>query len=532
MSSIKDFFPLPNQRKYQIEVLEKIYEAFESGVKLVLLDAPVGFGKSAVNTALCRYYAPSIYTTPQLSLIDQIKNDENIGKYFVEIKGRDNYNCIKDILLPPVKYGMCKKDKNFNCNKFIECPYYSQKIKAIKSPIALMSLAYFVVDAYLEPPNFSNRNLVVIDEGHFLAENVIEHVSLEISGKTLPEKIWKKWRMTFNLKGKEPSVEDVENIIEDLKGEMDLIQSKLDGGLNDEEVKDRIKVEEFLMKASNYLITVDLTDWVWKRVGDGWMTIPVYGRIFCTDMIWNRADKFVVSSATILDPEMFVKETGADLVYSGDEIIHIKVPMIFPKENRRVIDFATGKLSKNNQENNLPQAVEDLKVLLNRHKKDNIAVHFPSYELAKKVYDMIGDKRIILCTPEDRDEKLRNWIKNGGVFFAVAYHEGQDWKYDICRVNIIFKTLYPDINDVRVRYRLRRNDFKWLMHVALVKCLQAYGRAIRSEDDKMVCYIMDSSFWELINRKWTKVPDWFKEVIPETRWPKKYLKKNSINNKK
>lgn len=525
--SIEKFFPYEKPRKYQIEALKTIYEYFESGVKLVLLDAPVGFGKSAVNTALCRYYAPSIYTTPQLSLIDQILRDEYLGKYFVEIKGRDNYQCIKDIMLSPIKFGMCKRYKDYPCNVFVECPYYSQKIKAIKSPIALMSLAYFTVDAYLEPPNFSNRNLVIIDEGHFLAEKIIEHVSLELSSRTLPYKIWKYWKEA--LKGGIPSKNEIKAIVDSCISEYDTIQTKLYGGLDENEVKEKVKIEEFLVKAGNYLTTVDLTDWICNNTNDGFILTPVYGRLFCSDLIWNRAERFVVSSATILSPEMFVKETGADLRFSNEEIIHIKVPMIFPKERRKIVDFSSGKLRKDLQEENLPQAVEDLKKVFELNKGKNIAVHFPSYDLAKKVYDMIGDKRIVLCEPNNRNEKLINWIKNGGIFFAVSFHEGQDWKYDICRVNVIFKTLYPDLKDKRVWYRVKNNkDFSWLMYIALVNCLQAYGRAIRSEDDEMVCYIMDSSFWELIKRKWTWLPEWFKEVVPETRWPEKYRKKSNM----
>ena len=529
---IDEYFPMEKPRKYQLEVLRKVDELLESGYKLILLDAPVGFGKSAVNTALCRKYTPSIYTTPQLSLIDQIKNDPKLGEFYVEIKGRDNYRCIKDPFMPPIRYGMCKRVKDFPCKRFVECPYYSQKLKAIRSDMVLMSLAYFIVDAYMEPPNFDNRSLVVIDEGHFLAEDVVDHVGLEISSRTLPKDIWKAVKDKFKS---QPTEVDVELLMDACKGFLDTVQISLDGGevLSEEEVVDKDKAEEFISRADRFIRTFMVTDWIWRKINGGWKAEPVYGRLFVPDMVWSRAERFIVSSATILNPELFVKETGADLVWEKDEIAYVKVPSIFPPENRPVIDYSVGRLSYDKQEENLKPAIRALENIIRNHPNDNIAVHFPSYELARKVYDQIDEeikKKIILSEPLVRDERLRQWLDEGGVFFAVAYHEGQDWKYDRCRVQVLFKTLYPDTRDPKVAWRLEKKDFQWLMHTALVKCLQAYGRAIRAEDDYMAFYVLDSAFWELLRRNWVRLPDWFKEVVPYHRLPE-YVKKQRAKSK-
>lgn len=525
-NEIEKYFPMPSYRPKQREVLLKCHELFENGKKLILLQAPVGFGKSAVNTALCRYYVPSIYTTPQLSLIDQIKNDPYMGKYFVEIKGRDNYRCSKLYYMVPIKFGLCKREKNIipeKCNWIKECPYYSQKIKAIQSPLVLMSTAYFIVDAYVEPPNFMGRNLLVIDEGHFLSEFVANQVSLENSSKTIPKKVWEKVKN---------SPRDVEKIIEETEEFLETIQTTLDGGktLTEEQVKEKTKAEEWLEKAKRFIDTEIIAEWVWIEKNGGVIAMPVYSRYFMEQMIWSRAEKFLISSATILKPELWIKENGADISIEPKETAFIDVGMTFPPENRKVIDMTVGSMKKENQKDTIQSAVDILLYIINSYNGSvNIAIHFPSYNLANTFYSLMPEEirqKTYLPKPENRDAILEQWKKSGGLFFAVAYHEGQDWKYDTCRVQILVKTLYPDVSDPRIKKRIERKDFDWLMWVALVKCLQAYGRAIRAEDDYMEFYVLDSQFWELVRMKWKYIPEWFREVIPKNRWPKSAQKHN------
>jgi Rad3-related DNA helicase len=515
---IEEFFPMPSYRPKQRETLLKCYELFERGKRLILLQAPVGFGKSAVNTALCRYYAPSIYSTPQLSLIDQIKNDPFLGKYFVEIKGRDHYACAKDHFLIPVKYGLCKRKGKVipnECIPALMCPYYSQKIKAIEAPVALMSTAYFIVDAFLQPPCFRDRNLVVIDEGHFLAEYLAEQVKLEVSPRSLPKSVWEEHR---------ENPKDVESIARSVEAYLDQVELSLEGDavLTEGEVMERVKAEEWIVKAKNYLDSEIVTEWVWTELpGGGFLARPLKVRWMTEKMVWSRAERFIVSSATILDPKLWIYENGADLVFDESEMAFIDVGMIFPAENRKVIDMSAGGMRHDEQEENLPRVAKMLELILMTRKGQNVAVHVPSYELARKLYSFIEPDgyRIYLPGPKNRDAVLEMWKKHGGVLFAVAFHEGQDWKYDTCRVQVLAKTLYPDTTDPVVRKRLERGDFKWLMWTTLIRCLQAYGRAIRAEDDYMEFYVLDERFWDLIRNMWKYVPSWFREVVPKNRQP-------------
>jgi Rad3-related DNA helicase len=104
----------------------------------------------------------------------------------------------------------------------------------------------------------------------------------------------------------------------------------------------------------------------------------------------------------------------------------------------------------------------------------------------------------------------------GKVFVSVAFNEGQDWKYDVCDAQILLKVPFPDLGDNRVKRRLDLGHRKWYENQAILEVIQAYGRAIRAEDDTARFYIVDGSFTRLLKSRWKSIPDWFKEALPFT----------------
>jgi ATP-dependent DNA helicase DinG len=102
----------------------------------------------------------------------------------------------------------------------------------------------------------------------------------------------------------------------------------------------------------------------------------------------------------------------------------------------------------------------------------------------------------------------------GQVFVSVAFGEGQDWKYEICEAQILLKVPFPDLGDKRIARRLEMGHRNWYQNQALLEVIQAYGRAIRAEDDKARFYIIDGSFTRLAHECREVIPDWFKEALP------------------
>jgi Rad3-related DNA helicase len=148
----------------------------------------------------------------------------------------------------------------------------------------------------------------------------------------------------------------------------------------------------------------------------------------------------------------------------------------------------------------------------------NVAIHCGSYKRQKWLMQNIAEdlkSRLIAHTSFNRHEKLEDWKQSrGSVFVSVAFQEGQDWKYDLCDAQILLKVPYPDLGDKRIRSRLENGESRWYNNRAMTEVIQAYGRAVRAEDDQARFYIVDSDFKKLAGNCWPFMPEWFKEALP------------------
>lgn len=531
---VVSLFPSKYFRKYQKEAIERIVDEFKTGVKCILLDAPTGFGKSPVNIAFCRTADDAFYITPQLTLIDQLIRDKMIGQWITEIKGRQNYLCKLDPA-STVDIGLCKRSNKINCQKIDTCPYWIQKLKALKAHTALMSFAYFFLEGRQETEySFGRRELLVLDEAHSIDKHVVSHISLTISPWTIPFEMYKRFS---NLVGNVQDMQDVISIITAVKetaeqqNEVEVQMTLTGEELTITQATNVKRLEDFIGSADMFLNSINDTEWVWhiswtSYHGNNYPKLivqPLYARTFMQDMVWSRASYYIVSSATLLNIPIFVHEVGLDKTLKKDEIIHINVPSMFPPENRPIIDNTNGRMTHKERDKNLVPAIRILEKILDQEEGKNVAVHVHSYENSIAIENLIDPKykdRLVTHTPATRQEALEIWKNSHGrVFIAVSFEEGQDWLGEICEAQVLFKVPFLDISDKRVKERLNRHEWKWYYNEALKITIQAYGRAVRTPEDKARFYVIDASFIDLITRCKGDIPRWIREVLPE-HWRK------------
>lgn len=531
-------FPAPSFRKYQKEAVIKITDAFNSGMRCVIIDGPTGFGKSYVNATFCKVMQ-SFYSTPQLTLIDQIKNDSRLHNYFVDIKGRQNYVCYHDFTRT-CNIGLCKQYKDFKCDKARLCPYWQQKLKALDSNSVLMSFAYLILEGKTETQySFGQRKLLVLDESHSIDRYALNEVNLIVSPYTLPYTLYENIRNSIPSSFKDRNdlkyfIQALLTLVETEKEKYEYKQTTIDGSIRGGRggggmtLGDTIaltKLEDFESKAQTFLDSLTETEWVWQIDYTTYKGVPsrkivaqpLYAKFFMKDMVWNKAELFIVSSATILNAERYIREVGLDRAMPYKDIYRLKIPSTFPVANRPIIDVSVGKMTKDERANNTTKAIEMLEGIFEIEKGNNIAVHARSYEFAKLIEDKVSEKyKSLLIThdAENREEQLEKWKKGGGIFICVAFSEGQDWKDEICKAQVLFKVPYPDLSDRRVAKRLELREWSWYFDTTLKETIQEYGRACRSEYDKARFYIVDSSFWTLMKRSKNELPDWFAEALP------------------
>ena len=512
-------FPSPSLRPYQKEIIVRIVEAFQTGKKCVILAAPTGFGKSYVNAAFTSV-THSFYATPQLALLDQIKNDPYLEGRFVEVSGRQNYQCYYQPNRR-VNVGKCESE-DYACKERYEvCPYWIQKMRARNAPSVLTTLAYLISEGQTEDRSDSylgNRKLLVLDEAHNLEDQCLNHISLRLGPFTLPHEIYEEVQPELERLESDAQVKELVGTVSERLENL-LEKSKIiaeTSGLSIAQVEDRNRTEQFL--ASYELYKNSRSEWIWQVRNDQLLLQPVFGREFVRQLVWKRAEHYIISSATILDSHEFAELTGILDFLTEDQVTSLSLPSTFPVANRPVINAMVGPLSRQEWETNMPKAVHMVEEIL-RKELGNVAIHCHSYQHQRYLAENLSNEfaeRLIVHSSRDREEKLDVWMHSRGkVFVSVAFNEGQDWKYDVCDAQILLKVPFPNLGDKRVKRRLDLGHRKWYENQAMLEVIQAYGRAIRAEDDSARFYIVDGSFTRLLKSRWDSIPDWFKEALPD-----------------
>ena len=92
MADILDHFPLKEIRSTQKDVLTAIQQAFKDGYQNIVVEAPVGSGKSAIAIAVAKYFGQAHILTPRKSLQNQYYDDFSEEDLSL-MKGRAAYPC-------------------------------------------------------------------------------------------------------------------------------------------------------------------------------------------------------------------------------------------------------------------------------------------------------------------------------------------------------------------------------------------------------------------------------------------------------
>jgi len=499
-------------------------EAFSSGKKCVILTAPTGFGKSYVNTSFTSV-TRSFYATPQLALIDQMLRDPSLRSRFVEIKGRRNYPCHYEPRRS-VHVGRCVTE-GYECKERFEvCPYWIQKARAIEAPSVLLSFAYLVAEGQTEGHSESylgTRTLLVLDEAHNIEEECLNHVSVNVTPFTIPSETYAKVVPQLREVKTEKQLDRLLETVEaSLAAQLEQVRKIAETtGLSVMQAEDMERIGRYL--EAYQLYESSKSEWVWQIKGDQLFVQPLFAREFMKELIWKRAEHYIISSATILNPREYVELIGLHDLLKDDEICILpQVPSTFPVGNRPVLDRTVGPLSRAGWEENMPKAVRAVEEIL-REERGNVAIHCHSYDHQRAVFENLSEdlrRRLIIHTRRDREERLGEWMQSRGkVFVSVAFNEGQDWKYDVCDAQILLKVPFPDLGDKRVKRRLDMGRQQWYNNQAMLEVIQAYGRAVRAEDDKARSYVVDGSFQRLVGKCWHFIPEWFKEALPPSLVP-------------
>ena len=304
----------PSFRQHQFETAVQTVAAFNSGAKVIGVNAPCGFGKTLYCVAVAKMLeVPPLYVCETHALQTQFLRDfASMGAE--ELKGRANYPCLKN---PNNTADLCGY-KNPNCDTCIlsktgctpdaknhcscrkNCPYEVQKIKTINAPIAVLNMAYYLQEVN-HAGGFDNRELVVLDEADETEKALMDFIELRISDsmvtrynlthpkfKTKPES-WREWgNETLQI--------------------VNFQLSKLNSFWGTEDLREKQQLERLKRKLEFFNTEAD-DGWVF----DGVNTFkPIRIAKYAEAFLWKHADKFLLMSATLSPWHQLVRDLGVD----------------------------------------------------------------------------------------------------------------------------------------------------------------------------------------------------------------------------
>lgn len=568
--SIRSFFPLDYVRPNQDKVLDELDQALKSDYKFIFLEAPTGFGKSAVAVTLARFLGSSHICTSTKDLQTQYNRD---FPYLSEVKGRNNFPCIvkEDMgIRESCEYGPCLKDDDFDClyktrmsdydvksegtiyenvdiNKYalkkyydkakehsqlvkIEwqpCHYYHQKWISIKSSHTIYNYKYFLSDLFYSS-GVNKRKLLILDEAHTLESEVSSFKNIIFSKESLI-RFFPKINLPDN---KQTDVETWIDFCAGLKEQFTSYVEKsaniLGSGGNSEDIHvseknliDAINYEKNLftfledlrINKENWLVT-NITKNEIDNKPSRIKLEPLVVSSYFTDIF----DKGVISllmSATILSKENLCKAVGL----KNEDVKFIRVENSdFPIKNRPIYLMNVAWLNARTMSESLPNIVKVLDNLLSVHKNDKGIIHTTSYSQVQFIKNNLSKEnlsRLIETNPKfDRNEMILKHTQSTKptVLISPSMFLGVDLKDDLSRFQVIVKVPYPDLTDKKISVLKQRNP-KWYEWNTILRLIQAYGRSVRNADDYANTYILDSSVSFLLKNGKEMIPKWFSEAI-------------------
>ncbi len=566
----------PSFREHQKESIAKIVKALEDyGKDVIQLDAPTGSGKSlTLHTAARVYYdrldkgaestggmdisgimgdeggppdplAEGIFfTTPLNALVDQVAEDKFINPEVKTLKGRNNYECINpEDMGTQVNEAICQRDQSFECDMKGECPYYGRKYAALQHPEVVTSMSYLMAEGMIPGTvqgTFANRDVLIVDECQKLEDFAMNFISFTVSKRTVPDDVMSQ--ITLPDKDREDDIDYLVDWVENrllttVRGSIEYRESQ--GMMSKKQSKELENLQQFEMRVRNFLEDIEQNDWTAQVETEVRKNKPNVNKIifkpveigrFLDELLWSRADKIILSSATIPQGD-WMEEIGLGDHDAGK----VTVPSTFPVENRPInIKQSVGKMTYGEREENAWPMAKKIKQIADFHDGKGM-IHCRSYGIMNMlkrsfinhngndtdVFDGNPSKwfreNCMLQDRENREESLEAWQNSDKqLFFSVAMDEGVSLDGDKCRFQILAKTLYKSMNDKRVKFRVQeRNEWDWYNRHAAIQIAQAYGRAVRGPEDWAVFYILDESAVGLIDRNEHLFPDWFLEAIGE-----------------
>lgn len=522
-----------SHRDNQLKIISDVVISYIDDKKTnVILVAGTGIGKSiiaAVVAETLKVYANSnlsaIYMSSTNSLVDQYTDSFSKlpERKFFRIKGAGTYpcnyfrqkgnsyasgdDCVKSELVEQEVQKYCTG-----------CSYISAKLLVNKTENLITNYAYFMISK-LKSDHLLERQLQVFDEAHLLNDVYCSQVAIEISVELI-EKLCKD---LSDLNGKF-EVESGNLVL----FKMDIITNKININNYKAKLKELYKLYAVIAEKCNSQAALipDLKakartrkigskfgrlasliggffDHEYEHVFDNTIKSAISIKpIFVGDMMHLLLGKYNLFMTATMSPD-FARTT---MKLDPKNTAYITADEVFPASNKPI--YFLGKENLNYQKMQDKDTFTDLakiiSMIVGHHKDEKGIIIVPSFYAAKSLSANIPSSVKLFQHTQGTNvaehvAEFKKW-KGPAVLVSPSIFEGLDFKGDDSRWQIIVKTPYPGLGDLRIKY-IADNYSSIYKEITLYKILQGIGRSIRSKEDFAVTYTLDKSSETLFKSK-------------------------------
>ena len=556
-ADIDKLFVKSSYREGQKEAIEFALNAFNSGKRIVVIEAPTGSGKTAIGMTIAKFFDDMYWLTATKQLQDQLVLE--YGSLVTELKGRNAYECdvwdrVKNkrrwsLILTPSQIekldagfrncavGVCKSDvlgSRTKCKYCFEnpdegiflpsgktysaCAYYEQLHKALNSRFFCMNFSSFLYQTNYTRDRFNfPRDLLITDEAHNLGQEILSFINVTISdidlrdhGFLLPyyesPLAYKNWFIENDIVRLFKELEETATANEDHVAAQDYsrIAGKIEMFINSE-FDDCEWVIEQDMKISPSLGEYRVLHLKPVLVGD-----------FVNKFVFSHGRKILLLSATILDVNTFCNTIGVD----KSEVAALRMKNRFPVENRPIYYWPADQMTggKDRMDSWGPAMSRAVERIARRysHQKGIIHTHnnaIMEYLVMNCEPSVSRRFRTSKDYPNKTDLLDSHAMSHDSIIVSPSLYEGVDLKDDLSRFQIICKMPFANFYDDKQLSARMALDDKYYDWITVLRLVQSVGRSVRSNSDYADTFIIDRSFEKLFRKAGAMFPSWFKEAI-------------------
>ena len=533
INSLLQSFPAgydPNSS--QVKLLKSIDEAFNKGNKFVVCNAPTGSGKSFISRTLGNVaddssdefrelvstYAAYKRTQSGYKHEEDCDNMDAFGctaltitkalqdqykELFPEtevVKGKSNYQCAVDERYP-VDVAPClhASSLKLDCWDKNKCPYYEARNKTLAAQFNTLNYNMF----FALPNHLKKRQFLICDEASELEDQLVKEFTCKIDYKFLTRMDVRVRILTKNMSAVKWLTElqaELTDKIDDIK---DILAAKKSN--NKKAMLDLMTNMQRLMNLQSKIDQVtdswQESEYVYEKdeLGITFMPLKVDKLSY---RLFDYADKVILMSATIIDPDNFCKSLGIT------DYTYVEAETAFDPKKAPIVCNPKYKLNYHTMDKYLPRIIKQVAEICSHHANDKGIIHSQNNSITAKLNSMLYGDRFLYREPGIKNEDTSS--NEPTVLVSPSMSYGVDLKGDLAKFQIILKAPFLPTKDVRIE-RMMKNDFDWYQNKMLSSLIQSCGRGVRSKQDECITYILDGTIVNSILRSKHKLPKYFLE---------------------